>query len=305
MKKYREKYRKENTVKFNNHKKMYRITAPSMLKVGLPISGFFGFLEMLFILSQRYDWKYVEQYEFLRQAVFSSIILVGVLVNGILACYGYLWKIEYDDFDVLYRSASGIVKKFKIQDISRYTEKRKKQYKFYCGKRKLFQYDIDASGDVYDLLHILESKNLYAEELIPSRKEHCVVEPMLIHKMLPLTGGIILSIFLMILMKSGDGKLWMYLVLGPCMIALLYYTGDYIYDKTEIKDKIVRKEFLRKDRIVEFSQIIGVQQYKSKNEKEYILIKINGEKPLKIRKYNENVDVLLTRLKEEKRRRRK
>ncbi len=278
------------------------ITAPSILKVGLPMSCFFGFIEILFILSQRYHWKYIEQSDFLGQVIFSSIFLIGVLVNGILACYGYLWKIEYDESNILYRSACGIVKKIKIQDISRYTEKRKKQYKFYCGKKKLFQYEIDASGDVYDLLHILENKNLYAEELIPSRKEHCVVEPMLIHKMLPLMGLIILSIFLTILMKSGDGKLWMYLVLGPCVVALLYYTGDYIYDKTEIKDKIVRKEFLRKARIVEFSQIIGVQQYKSKNEKEYILIKINGEKPLIIRKYNENVDVLLTRLKKEKKR---
>lgn len=281
--------------------KKYTITAPSILKIGLPIACFLGVIDILFILSQRYNWKYVEQSDYIGQMIFSSVFLVGVLVNGILACYGYIWKIEFDESNILYRSAYGNVKEIKIQDISRYTEKRKKQYKFYSGKKKLFQYEIDASGAVYDLLRILENKNLYAEELIPSRKEHCIVEPMLIHKILPLAGLIISIIFTTILMISGDGKLWMYLVLGFCIIALLYYTGDYMYDKTEIKDNIVRQEFLRKSRIVEFSQITGIQEYKSKNEKEYIVIKIKEQKPLKIRKYNENVDVLLARLKEEKR----
>lgn len=281
--------------------KKYTITAPSILKIGLPIACFFGVIDILFILSQRYNWKYVEQSDFIGQVIFSSMFLAAVLVNGILACYGYIWKIEFDESNILYRSAYGIVKEIKIRDISRYTEKRKKQYKFYSGKKKLFQYEIDDSGDVYDLLRILENKNLYAEELIPSRKEHCIVEPMLIHKILPLAGLIISIIFTTILMISGDGKLWMYLVLGFCIIALLYYTGDYMYDKTEIKDNIVRQEFLRKSRIVEFSQITGIQEYKSKNEKEYIVIKIKKQKPLKIRKYNENVDVLLARLKEEKR----
>lgn len=40
--------------------------------------------------------------------------------------------------------------------------------------------------------------------------------------------------------------------------------------------------------------------FASNIEKEYIIIYVKGEKPIKIDRYNENVEVLLMRLKDEK-----
>ena len=62
------------------------------------------------------------------------------------------------------------------------------QYRFYQGEKKIFQYEMDAEGDVYDLLIILKKRGIDEEELIPSTKEHCIVEPMIIRKILPIIG---------------------------------------------------------------------------------------------------------------------
>ena len=65
-------------------------------------------------------------------------------------------------------------------------------------------------------------------------------------------------------------------------------------------DKLYKKDFLKKMRTVEFKEITKVEQHKSIIEKEYIIIYVKGEKPIKIDRYNENVEVLLMRLKDEK-----
>lgn len=209
-------------------------------------------------------------------------------------------KLEFDDSEIIYRAISGVTRIYKIEDITRYTEKRKKQYKFYRGKKKLFQYETDAYGDIYELLFLLKERGIFAEELIPSDKNHCLVEPMAIHKILPVSGFLISTIFLIILILSGEAEIWMYAVFGTAMVVTAYYTGDYLCDKTEIEDHISRKEFLKKPRIVEYSQIRGIAEYKSKVGTEYIVINVEGDKPLKIRRHNENAEVLLSRLREEK-----
>lgn len=56
--------------------------------------------------------------------------------------------------------------------------------------------------------------------------------------------------------------------------------------QTEFIDNLINKE--------------QVEQHKSIIEKEYIIIYVKGEKTIKIDRYNENVEVLLMRLKDEK-----
>ena len=159
---------------------------------------------------------------------------------------------------------------------------------------------MDAEGDVYDLLIILKKRGIDEEELIPSTKEHCIVEPMIIRKILPIIGFCIYTFFTIVLFLTRDGKIWMYLLLGVIDLLLLYYSGVYWYDQLEVQDKLYKKDFLKKMRTVEFKEITKVEQHKSIIKKEYIIIYVKGEKPIKIDRYNENVEVLLMRLKDEK-----
>ena len=158
---------------------------------------------------------------------------------------------------------------------------------------------MDAEGDVYDLLIILKKRGIDEEELIPSTKEHCIVEPMIIRKILPIIGSAFILFYNCIIL-TRDGKIWMYLLLGVIDLLLLYYSGVYWYDQLEVQDKLYKKDFLKKMRTVEFKEITKVEQHKSIIEKEYIIIYVKGEKPIKIDRYNENVEVLLMRLKDEK-----
>ena len=124
------------------------------------------------------------------------LVSIGFTVLGIvLTLYGYIWKIEYDTQEIIYRSALGITRKYRIEDITRCVGKRRNQYRFYQGEKKIFQYEMDAEGDVYDLLIILKKRGIDEEELIPSTKEHCIVEPMIIRKILPIIGFCIYTFF--------------------------------------------------------------------------------------------------------------
>ena len=229
------------------------------------------------------------------------LVSIGFTVLGIvLTLYGYIWKIEYDTQEIIYRSALGITRKYRIEDITRCVGKRRNQYRFYQGEKKIFQYEMDAEGDVYDLLIILKKRGIDEEELIPSTKEHCIVEPMIIRKILPIIGFCIYTFFTIVLFLTRDGKIWMYLLLGVIDLLLLYYSGVYWYDQLEVQDKLYKKDFLKKMRTVEFKEITKVEQHKSIIEKEYIIIYVKGEKTIKIDRYNENVEVLLMRLKDEK-----
>lgn len=281
--------------------KKYLITAPSILRLCLPCTVFWGIVMILFILSQIFNWRYVEQIE---NPVFMMICLMICLgfftLSLVLTLYGYLWSISYDDYEVIYRSALGITRKYRIEDITRCVGKRRNQYRFYQGEKKIFQYEMDAEGDVYDLLIILKKMGIDEEELIPSTKEHCIVEPMIIRKILPIIGFCIYTFFTIVLFLTLDGKIWMYLLLGVIDLLLLYYSGVYWYDQLEVQDKLYKKDFLKKMRTVEFKEITKVEQHKSIIEKEYIIIYVKGEKPIKIDRYNENVEVLLMRLKDEK-----
>ena len=151
-----------------------------------------------------------------------------------------------------------------------------------------------------DFCVILKKRGIDEEELIPSTKEHCIVEPMIIRKILPIIGFCIYTFFTIVLFLTRDGKIWMYLLLGVIDLLLLYYSGVYWYDQLEVQDKLYKKDFLKKMRTVEFKEITKVEQHKSIIEKEYIIIYVKGEKPIKIDRYNENVEVLLMRLKDEK-----
>ena len=72
--------------------------------------------------------------------------------------------------------------------------KEKKSISLYQGEKKIFQYEMDAEGDVYDLLIILE-KGDRCKELIPSTKEHRIVEPMINPKILPIIGFCIYTFY--------------------------------------------------------------------------------------------------------------
>ena len=303
MKKYKEQKDVEVTKKQKSRKqtKKYIITAPSILKVGLPCGIFFGCTTIAFILSQIFKWEFVQQIENCYFMLICLLVSIGFTVLGIvLTLYGYIWKIEYDTQEIIYRSALGITRKYRIEDITRCVGKRRNQYRFYRGEKKIFQYEMDAEGDVYDLLIILKKRGIDEEELIPSTKEHCIVEPMIIRKILPIIGFCIYTFFTIVLFLTRDGKIWMYLLLGVIDLLLLYYSGVYWYDQLEVQDKLYKKDFLKKMRTVEFKEITKVEQHKSIIEKEYIIIYVKGEKPIKIDRYNENVEVLLMRLKDEK-----
>ena len=276
------------------------ITAPSILKVGLPCGIFFLILDMILVLSQLFNWKYFKQGGIFYNATpFVGFLLIALL-SGILSLYGYIWKIEYDTQEIIYRSALGITRKYRIEDITRCVGKRRNQYRFYQGEKKIFQYEMDAEGDVYDLLIILKKRGIDEEELIPSTKEHCIVEPMIIRKILPIIGFCIITFFIIALFLTRDGEIWIYLLLGVIDLLLLYYSGVYWYDQLEVQDKLYKKDFLKKMRTVEFKEIAKVEQHKSIIEKEYIIIYVKGKKAIKIDRYNENVEVLLMRLKDEK-----
>lgn len=191
MKKYKEQKDVEVTKKQKSRKqtKKYIITAPSILKVGLPCGIFFGCTTIAFILSQIFKWEFVQQIENCYFMLICLLVSIGFTVLGIvLTLYGYIWKIEYDTQEIIYRSALGITRKYRIEDITRCVGKRRNQYRFYQGEKKIFQYEMDAEGDVYDLLIILKKRGIDEEELIPSTKEHCIVEPMIIRKILPIIG---------------------------------------------------------------------------------------------------------------------
>jgi len=300
------KYKKQKDVevikkqKVRKQTKKYMITAPSILKVGLPCGIFFLILDMILVLSQLFNWKYFKQGGIFYNATpFVGFLLIALL-SGILSLYGYIWKIEYDTQEIIYRSALGITRKYRIEDITRCVGKRRNQYRFYQGEKKIFQYEMDAEGDVYDLLIILKKRGIDEEELIPSTKEHCIVEPMIIRKILPIIGFCIITFFIIALFLTRDGEIWIYLLLGVIDLLLLYYSGVYWYDQLEVQDKLYKKDFLKKMRTVEFKEIAKVEQHKSIIEKEYIIIYVKGKKAIKIDRYNENVEVLLMRLKDEK-----
>ena len=128
---------------------------------------------------------------------------------------------------------------------------------------------MDAEGDVYDLLIILKKRGIDEEELIPSTKEHCIVEPMIIRKILPIIGFCIYTFFTIVLFLTRDGKIWMYLLLGVIDLLLLYYSGVYWYDQLEVQDKLYKKDFLKKMRTVEFKEIT-TQKYNRKGVHNYL-----------------------------------
>ena len=302
MKRYRKHHpKKEKEKRIRSKEKEYIIVASDILKAGLPCGCFFVCVTIILILSQIYNWEYFQQMDDGMALVIFLLAGTGLSLLGIIpALYGYIWKIEFDESGIIYRSALGVTRRYRLEDITRYTEKRHRQYKFYQGNKRLFQYETDAMGDVYDLPLLLRGRGIPVKELIPSNKEHCLVEPMAVQKALPILWLIISLIFIIILFVSGDGKVWMYLVMGGVLTGTGYYTGSYLCDKTEVKDKIYRKEFLKKTRSVEFSQITDVKEYKSKTDKEYLIIKTKEDKPLKIRKHNENINILIDRLNDER-----
>lgn len=159
---------------------------------------------------------------------------------------------------------------------------------------------MDAEGDVYDLLIILKKRGIDEEELIPSTKEHCIVEPMIIQENIAYHRFLHLYFFYNCIIFDSRWENLVYLLLGVIDLLLLYYSGVYWYDQLEVQDKLYKKDFLKKMRTVEFKEITKVEQHKSIIEKEYIIIYVKGEKPIKIDRYNENVEVLLMRLKDEK-----
>lgn len=302
MKKYKKNCGKN--LKDNRKRKQvkdYLITAPSIFKLVLPCAVFFGIVFVLFILSQIFNWKYVEQIENPIFMMICLMISLGFFVMClVITLYGYLWKIEYDNQEIIYRTFWGSTRKYRIEDITRCVGKRRNQYLFYQGEKKLFQYELDAEGDIYELLIIMKEHGVEIEELIPSSEEHCIVEPMLVQKSLPIMGVCIVTIFLVALWISKDGKIWMYLLLCVINLFLIYYSGDYWFDKVEVKNKICRKRFLRKTRIVEFSEVLNIQEYRSFFGTEYIVLNVKNKKSLKIRKYSENIDVFLRRLNNER-----
>ena len=167
MKKYKEQKDVEVTKKQKSRKqtKKYIITAPSILKVGLPCGIFFGCTTIAFILSQIFKWEFVQQIENCYFMLICLLVSIGFTVLGIvLTLYGYIWKIEYDTQEIIYRSALGITRKYRIEDITRCVGKRRNQYRFYQGEKKIFQYEMDAEGDVYDLLIILKKRGIDEEE---------------------------------------------------------------------------------------------------------------------------------------------
>ena len=150
--------------KSTGQEKKYMIKAPDILKAGLPCGCFAGLTNIIFILSQVYDWKYVGQIDeiiffMICFSTFTGFMLLGI----ILACYGYIWKIEFDESGIIYRSVLGVTKRFRLEDITRYTEKRRQQYKFYQGDKRLFQYETDAKGDVYELPILLRRLGITGE----------------------------------------------------------------------------------------------------------------------------------------------
>ena len=56
---------------------------------------------------------------------------------------------------IIYRSALGITRKYRIEDITRCVKEKKINIAFIKGEKR-FQYEMDAEGDVYDLLIILK-----------------------------------------------------------------------------------------------------------------------------------------------------
>ena len=122
MKKYKEQKDVEVTKKQKSRKqtKKYIITAPSILKVGLPCGIFFGCTTIAFILSQIFKWEFVQQIENCYFMLICLLVSIGFTVLGIvLTLYGYIWKIEYDTQEIIYRSALGITRKYRIEDITR------------------------------------------------------------------------------------------------------------------------------------------------------------------------------------------
>ena len=120
MKKYKEQKDVEVTKKQKSRKqtKKYIITAPSILKVGLPCGIFFGCTTIAFILSQIFKWEFVQQIENCYFMLICLLVSIGFTVLGIvLTLYGYIWKIEYDTQEIIYRSALGITRKYRIEDI--------------------------------------------------------------------------------------------------------------------------------------------------------------------------------------------
>lgn len=280
----------------------YKITAPQILKLGFPCAIFSGIVTLIFALSQIYHWRYFKQVADVKFMGICLLTFGGFTVLGmILAAYGYIWKLEYDEQEIRCRSIFGIVKHYKIDDITRYTTKRNHKYKFYCGERKLFQYEMDAEGDIYHLLNILQKKGLYPEQLIPSQTEYCIIEPMMVQKILPLLSLLCFSVFMIIISISGIREMWIYLLLIGVIAGSAYYTVDYFCDKVElVGNKIYRRQFLQKTRQINMFDIVNVHTYRSIAGKEYFLIIVKDDRPLKIRKYNENVNILIGRLKQEK-----
>lgn len=103
MKKYKEQKDVEVTKKQKSRKqtKKYIITAPSILKVGLPCGIFFGCTTIAFILSQIFKWEFVQQIENCYFMLICLLVSIGFTVLGIvLTLYGYIWKIEYDTQEI-------------------------------------------------------------------------------------------------------------------------------------------------------------------------------------------------------------
>ena len=91
MKKYKEQKDVEVTKKQKSRKqtKKYIITAPSILKVGLPCGIFFGCTTIAFILSQIFKWEFVQQIENCYFMLICLLVSIGFTVLGIvLTLYG-------------------------------------------------------------------------------------------------------------------------------------------------------------------------------------------------------------------------
>lgn len=97
----------------------------------------FGCTTIAFILSQIFKWEFVQQIENCYFMLICLLVSIGFTVLGIvLTLYGYIWKIEYDTQEIIYRSALGITRKYRIEDITRCVGKRRNQYRFYQGEKR-------------------------------------------------------------------------------------------------------------------------------------------------------------------------
>lgn len=226
----------------------------------------------------------------------SEVIAVSMfaIFFAVLTLDNKFWRVMVEGDVIKYRSLYGITRTYSFNDISKGVYTKKGSLKVYVGEKRIFTF--------YDNLEFSLFDQQMRKKKIPItlKNDISIIRPQSSYLIITIFIFIALVSFTILSYCVQDRNLYV------CVLGLLFSIGsfvmlmDLLLDKTIIEgDTLRRKKFLKKESIVSFSDVSGVEIHKGWFRNNLVIYK-NEKEVMSIWLKNEGINWLKAKLQKEK-----